>query len=207
MPIRDRRPRPRRWSWSTTASAGSPRRSSGQDSSTASATAPSCPNCWSTSDAARLPTSAPASSASTASTSRTWSRDLPGGRESRRHRRSLQPDRWRARDQAAVCRPGRRAGGLEASHPAHPHWPGQVSRQALRRRGQAPRAKNPPIINKARFKFLALNLDYSIEKARRVLGYQPPFTFERGIERAMAEHRPPAPRADNGRRGELRSPE
>jgi nucleoside-diphosphate-sugar epimerase len=51
-------------------------------------------------------------------------------------------------------------------------------------------AKNPPIINKARFKFLGLNLDYSIEKARRVLGYQPPFSFEEGIERAMAEHRP-----------------
>jgi nucleoside-diphosphate-sugar epimerase len=56
-------------------------------------------------------------------------------------------------------------------------------------------AKNPPIINKARYKFLALNLDYSIEKARRVLGYQPPFTFEQGIEQAMAEHRPPTPRA------------
>src|SRR5208337_5617820 len=27
-------------------------------------------------------------------------------------------------------------------------------------------AKNPPLINKARFKFLGLNLDYSIEKAR-----------------------------------------
>ena len=50
-------------------------------------------------------------------------------------------------------------------------------------------AQNPPLINKARYKFLGLNLDYSIEKARRVLGYQPPFTFEQGIERAMAEHR------------------
>jgi nucleoside-diphosphate-sugar epimerase len=55
-------------------------------------------------------------------------------------------------------------------------------------------AKNPPIINKARYKFLALNLDYSIDKARRVLGYQPPFTFEQGIESAMAEHRPSTPR-------------
>jgi nucleoside-diphosphate-sugar epimerase len=53
-------------------------------------------------------------------------------------------------------------------------------------------AKNPPIINKARFKFLGLNLDFSIVKARRVLGYQPPFTFEQGIARAMAEHRPAA---------------
>jgi nucleoside-diphosphate-sugar epimerase len=58
-------------------------------------------------------------------------------------------------------------------------------------------AKNPPFINKARFKFVGLHLDYSIEKARRVLGYQPPFTFEEAIERAMAEHRPavsPQPR-------------
>lgn len=51
-------------------------------------------------------------------------------------------------------------------------------------------AKRAPLINKARYKFLGLNLDYSIEKARRVLGYQPPYTFEEGIERAMAEHRP-----------------
>ncbi|MDR3618693.1 MAG: NAD-dependent epimerase/dehydratase family protein [Paludisphaera borealis] len=49
-------------------------------------------------------------------------------------------------------------------------------------------AKNPPIINKARYKFLGLNLDYSIDKARRVLGYQPPFRFDEAIERAMAEH-------------------
>jgi nucleoside-diphosphate-sugar epimerase len=51
-------------------------------------------------------------------------------------------------------------------------------------------AKNPPIINKARYKFLGLNLDYSIEKARRVLGYEPPYRFEQAIELAMAEHRP-----------------
>ena len=48
-------------------------------------------------------------------------------------------------------------------------------------------AKKPPIINKARYKFLGLNLDYSIEKARRLLGYRPPYTFDQGIERAMAD--------------------
>ena len=65
-------------------------------------------------------------------------------------------------------------------------------------------AKNPPLINKARFKFLGLNLDYSIEKARRVLGYQPPFTLRsRAIERAMAEHRPAAHR--NPRRSPRRT--
>ena len=65
-------------------------------------------------------------------------------------------------------------------------------------------AKNPPIINKARYKFLGLNLDYSIEKARRVLGYQPPFTFEQGIEQAMVEHRPSVSRAAGGGRGDVR---
>jgi nucleoside-diphosphate-sugar epimerase len=55
-------------------------------------------------------------------------------------------------------------------------------------------AKNPPIINKARFKFLGLNLDYSIEKARGMLAYDPPYTFEQGIQRAMAEHNPRAGR-------------
>ncbi len=62
-------------------------------------------------------------------------------------------------------------------------------------------AQNPPLINKARFKFLGLNLDYSIDKARRVLGYQPPFTFEQGIERAMAEHRPNQFRKEDSRGG------
>ena len=52
------------------------------------------------------------------------------------------------------------------------------------------RSKRPPLINKARFKFLGLNLDYSIEKARSVLGYRPPFTFDEGMERAIAEFRP-----------------
>jgi nucleoside-diphosphate-sugar epimerase len=52
------------------------------------------------------------------------------------------------------------------------------------------KAKNPPLINKARYKFLGLNLDYSIEKARRVLGYNPPFGFDEAIERAMDEYRP-----------------
>jgi nucleoside-diphosphate-sugar epimerase len=57
-------------------------------------------------------------------------------------------------------------------------------------------ARNPPLINKARYKFLGLNLDYSIEKARRVLGYNPPYGFDDAIERAMAEHAP----ADSGLR-------
>jgi nucleoside-diphosphate-sugar epimerase len=45
----------------------------------------------------------------------------------------------------------------------------------------------PPLVNKARYKFLGLNLDFSVEKARRVLGYEPPFTTEEGLEAAVAD--------------------
>lgn len=54
-------------------------------------------------------------------------------------------------------------------------------------------ATRAPLINKARYKFLGLNLDYSIEKARRVLGYEPIFTTERGLEATLAEFAPPEP--------------
>ena len=50
--------------------------------------------------------------------------------------------------------------------------------------------KTAPLINKARYKFLGLNLDYSIEKARKVLGYQPPYDWKTGLERAVADVAP-----------------
>lgn len=39
-----------------------------------------------------------------------------------------------------------------------------------------------PILNMARLKFMGLNLDYSIEKARRELGYTAKTSFEQGIQ-------------------------
>ncbi|CAN5798359.1 NAD-dependent epimerase/dehydratase family protein [soil metagenome] len=51
-------------------------------------------------------------------------------------------------------------------------------------------AKRPPLINKARYKFLGLNLDYSIEKARRVLAYDPPYTTDQGLRNALADLAP-----------------
>jgi len=50
--------------------------------------------------------------------------------------------------------------------------------------------KTAPLINKARYKFLGLNLDYSIDKARNVLGYQPPYDWKTGLERAVADVAP-----------------
>jgi nucleoside-diphosphate-sugar epimerase len=53
----------------------------------------------------------------------------------------------------------------------------------------------PPLVNRARYKFLGLNLDYSIEKARRVLGYDPKYTTAEGLAEAMAEFAPDQSRA------------
>jgi nucleoside-diphosphate-sugar epimerase len=56
---------------------------------------------------------------------------------------------------------------------------------AARRRGDP----QPPRLTQARLKFLGLNLDFSIERARRELGYTPRYTFEQGLEQTIAWYR------------------
>ena len=132
------------------------------------------------------------------------SRDLPRRGNAGRGRRGLQPDRRPAGDQEAVRGPRRRAGRPEAAAPgacrsswrsSSPPWSRAAPSSA------APRTRRSS--TRPASSFSACNLDYSIEKARRVLGYQPPFTFEQGIERAMAEHRPAASEPVATRRGEV----
>jgi nucleoside-diphosphate-sugar epimerase len=53
----------------------------------------------------------------------------------------------------------------------------------LARRRGSPTA---PLLTQARVKFLGLNLDFSIEKAKRELGYQPRVTFDQGMEKTIA---------------------
>lgn len=43
-----------------------------------------------------------------------------------------------------------------------------------------------PLLSSARIKFLGLNLDYSIEKARRQLGYEPPVEFTDAMRETVA---------------------
>jgi nucleoside-diphosphate-sugar epimerase len=45
--------------------------------------------------------------------------------------------------------------------------------------------KEAPLLSNARYKFLGLNLDFSIEKARRELGYQPRVTFQEGMHQTI----------------------
>ena len=58
-------------------------------------------------------------------------------------------------------------------------WLAKVSEAVYRTLGK----QEAPLVSMARYKFLGLNLDFSIDKARRILGYAPPVPFEA----AMAE--------------------
>jgi nucleoside-diphosphate-sugar epimerase len=44
----------------------------------------------------------------------------------------------------------------------------------------------PPRLTQARLKFMGLNLDFSIDKARRQLGYAPRFSFDEGMRETVA---------------------
>jgi nucleoside-diphosphate-sugar epimerase len=60
-----------------------------------------------------------------------------------------------------------------------------VARIALRKIRRAG-PNGPTRLTAAQYKFILLNLDFSIEKARRELGYQPRVTFEQGMRDTMA---------------------
>jgi nucleoside-diphosphate-sugar epimerase len=51
------------------------------------------------------------------------------------------------------------------------------------RRRNSPR---PPRVTQGRLKFMGLNLDFSIDKARNQLGYRPRFSFEEGVRETVA---------------------
>ena len=85
--------------------------------------------------------------------------------------------------------------GLRPPRRRIPLWLARLLAELMERRARRRGATEPPLVNKARYKFLGLNLDYSIDKARRVLGYDPPYTTEQGLAAALAdlapaEHRP-----------------
>lgn len=50
-------------------------------------------------------------------------------------------------------------------------------------------AKEPPLLTGARVKFLGLNLDFSIKKAREILGYSPKTSFEQGMDKTIASYK------------------
>jgi nucleoside-diphosphate-sugar epimerase len=77
--------------------------------------------------------------------------------------------------------------GLPRSKQRLPRWlAGIVARVLERRMRRADARGKQPIITPAQFKFLLLNLDFSIEKAKRELGYRARFTFDQGMRETLA---------------------
>ncbi len=80
--------------------------------------------------------------------------------------------------------------GLKPPTRKIPLWLAWTLAVLMERRARRKNSPVPPLVNRARYKFLGLNLDFSIEKARRVLGYDPRYATADGLAEAMAEHAP-----------------
>lgn len=76
--------------------------------------------------------------------------------------------------------------GIPAPTKSLPLWLAKPLAFAMDRSARALGAKNAPLLSMARYKFLALNLQYSIAKAKRDLGYKPVVGFEAGLREAVA---------------------
>ncbi len=77
--------------------------------------------------------------------------------------------------------------GLKPPKRHIPLWLARFAATMMERRALRKGSTTPPLVNKARYKFLGLNLDFSIAKARRLLGYEPPYTTEQGLKAAVAD--------------------
>jgi nucleoside-diphosphate-sugar epimerase len=66
-----------------------------------------------------------------------------------------------------------------------PLWIAQALAWWQEGRARRRRAPEPPTLTQARIKFLGLNLDFSIAKAKRELGYQPRWGFEEAMQQTL----------------------
>ena len=67
-----------------------------------------------------------------------------------------------------------------------PIWLARLVAQYMENRARHRGSPAPPLLTQGRVKFLGLNLNFSIEKAKRELGYQPQVSFEQGMEKTIA---------------------
>ncbi len=77
--------------------------------------------------------------------------------------------------------------GLPAPHQRMPRRLAALAVRFLRWQGlRAERKGRTALLPPARYKFMLLDLDFSIEKAKRELGYRPPYTFDQGMAETIA---------------------
>jgi nucleoside-diphosphate-sugar epimerase len=75
---------------------------------------------------------------------------------------------------------------LGKPHPRHvPEWLARTLVKPIEGIARARGAEKPPLLTAAQIKFMTLNLDYSIGKAKRVLGYRPAVDFREGLRIAL----------------------
>jgi nucleoside-diphosphate-sugar epimerase len=75
---------------------------------------------------------------------------------------------------------------LEKPIRSPPLWVARLLTWWMEKMARLKGAKEAPKLTQARLKFLGLNLDFSIEKAKRELGYRPRIGFERAMQETMA---------------------
>jgi nucleoside-diphosphate-sugar epimerase len=77
--------------------------------------------------------------------------------------------------------------GLPRSKQILPRWLAAIVVRLVERQMRRAVARDKtPLLTPAQFKFLLLNLDFSIDKAKRELGYRPRFTFDEGMRQTLA---------------------
>ena len=83
------------------------------------------------------------------------------------------------------------ADAMDLPRPARrpPYWLAWIVTWGFEKAARLRGATEAPRFNFTRWKFIALNLDFSIDKAKRELGYRPRVHFEEAIEETMAWHK------------------
>jgi nucleoside-diphosphate-sugar epimerase len=82
--------------------------------------------------------------------------------------------------------------GLDLPQPPSgsvPLWLARLVASGMERFARSRGATEPPPLTQARLKLLGLNLNFSIEKAKRELGYRPVYTFNEAMQRTIAWYR------------------
>jgi len=75
--------------------------------------------------------------------------------------------------------------GLKPPMMGGPLWGAKIIAKSLEKRARRLGWTEPPRLTMARLKFLGMNLDFSIAKARKELGYNPRVGFDEGIQKAL----------------------
>jgi len=79
--------------------------------------------------------------------------------------------------------------GLDRPRRSVPLWVARLAARLMERRARRRGDTQAPRLTQARVKFLGLNLDFSIEKAKKELGYVPRVPFATAMQQTMAWYR------------------